>query len=171
MENSSSQKNQVKAFFKDSVSFLASVLVLVAGSYYLSAIYFSEKITLLASVMYLISAISFSALTVISLGYVSSDAYRLCRKLSLKRMRFFVWIIIVFNAVGYIGTIAVSAANINQAVKFVVIPDEYRKPNLPPEIPEEMTWGQLVVITKQTMEALEQCNNDKVEILKRVDKK
>lgn len=79
----------IKTFFKDSVAFLASVLALVAGSYYLAAIYFSERVNLMASITYLISAISFSVLTIISLCYVGSDAYKLCRKLRSKGMRYF----------------------------------------------------------------------------------
>ncbi|MEN3260277.1 hypothetical protein AAH678_16245 [Sodalis endosymbiont of Spalangia cameroni] len=171
MKTHSNTKGLVKAFFKDSVSFLASVLVLVAGSYYLAAVYFSEDITMLTAVIYLVSAISFSALTVISLCYVSMDAYKLCRKLRKKGVRLFVLTIILFNAIGYAGTIMVSAANINKASKLVTIPEEYKKINSPPEIPDNMTWGQLVEVSVKTMDALKQCNDDKREILKRMDSK
>lgn len=164
-----SQANLVKCFFKDSVAFLASVVVLVAGSYYLSAVYFSQKASFLASVIYLFSAISFSVLTVISLYYVAKDALNLKRHIRTAGLRVWVFLILFFCLFGYVGTIAVSAANINQAAKLVIIPDEYKKPNLPPEIPEGVTWGKLAELYGETLQALGQCNIDKKEILKRVD--
>ncbi|HCI6265844.1 TPA: hypothetical protein NPO56_002978 [Klebsiella quasipneumoniae subsp. quasipneumoniae] len=160
----------IKTFFKDSVAFLASVLVLVAGSYYLAAIYFSERVNLMASITYLISAISFSVLTIISLCYVGSDAYKLCRKLRSKGMRYFVIAIIILNSVGYIGTIFISAANVRQAAKIVSIPDELRKINAAPAIPKGVTWGQLAELYGDTLISLKQCNADKQEILKKIDK-
>lgn len=160
----------IKIFFKDSVAFLASVLVLVAGSYYLAALYFSEQVNLMASIIYLISAISFSVLTIIALCYVGSDAYKLCRRLRSKGMRYFVIVIILFNSIGYIGTVFISAANVRQAAKIVSIPNELREINSAPTIPEGVTWGQLAEIYGDTLISLKQCNADKQEILKKIDK-
>jgi|GEM_PF-5963482 len=171
MNNSGSPNSQVKTFFKDSVSFLSATLVLVAGSYYLATIYFTEEINPLASLIYLFSAISFTVLTIASLFYVSHDAYKLCRRLRSLFLKVFVCFIILFNVIGYVGTIAISGANINQAAKLVSIPNEYRMPNLPPEVPTNMTWGQLAEFNIQTLDALRQCNIDKREILKRIEKK
>ncbi|BBQ83436.1 hypothetical protein WP3W18E02_19650 [Klebsiella sp. WP3-W18-ESBL-02] len=136
MDNAS-QYELIKKYFKDSVSFLASVLVLVGGSYYVSAIYFSEYMSMASSIIYLISAISFTLLTVMSIIYIVSDAKIICRRIRSKGLKAFVFLIIILNFVGCIGTILVAAANVKQAAQMVSLPPSLTQPVIAPLPPTQ----------------------------------
>ncbi|WP_245208568.1 Rz1-like lysis system protein LysC [Serratia fonticola] len=155
----------VKNFFKESVSFLASVLVLVAGSYYLAAKYIINANTVVGAVIYIACALSFLLLSLIASYLVGSEAINTYRRLRGRKLKLLLGLIIVVNIVGYIGTVAISAANLGAAVS-ATIPKDYTKPIMPPVIPENMTYGDSVVMNLDLLRALEQCNIDKAEIRK-----
>ncbi|MDW7587523.1 hypothetical protein AB7315_21510 [Providencia manganoxydans] len=156
----------LKAYFRDSVGMLASVAVLSVGIYLFSENYFLSRGGEVSYLLYFASAISFLAMTAIAFALVISDAVKLYAQMHVRKMKCILILAVFVNIFGFIGMFIVSAKNVNQATEYVLaqyipIPPSLVSDCQIPEVPNEMTWGELAEYNIELMSVIKACNLDK----------
>lgn len=169
--NGIQRMEKIKAYFRESVGLLASVVVLTAGVYLFSDYYFSSQGGIMSYVLYFLSSVSFFVMAVIAFSLIASDAMKTYAEMNSKKMKLLLALIVFVNAFGFIGTLVISVKNVGDATKYIVAPPEPIPLALTadcqlPEIPDGMTYGDAVLLLTDAMKSIADCNHDKRAIRK-----
>ncbi|PHM21976.1 Rz1 family lipoprotein [Xenorhabdus ehlersii] len=120
LSNKALENNDIKIInkkIKDVISLLASMCVLVTGSYLMGEMLIgAKKVSVLWMVLYSLSIVSLMGLLVIAFHIIKSDFLEVRREVSSTKYSNIFFVILWFPAIGFLGALSVSGNQLSEVI-------------------------------------------------------